>query len=350
MSAADDRHEQVLRSLTPKSNLTVLLRTLFLMVTDYCVLPGEDAGNTIVFTKEQLISLIERSDPETTIADIPVLSAKGFFKPIDNAALKSLPNPEELRVLVVEECEVCVSSLTEALVPRTPNFPEWWEAPVPFAMFGYGRIHINQTAMLMFGAGLKRLSVRDLPDKDEFLVKLESGESACSLTFRKIEQNIFLLDDCTGDLEAATDITWWAAVGKAWTTRLAEKKHAFRKCDASEIESLGPESLVLPCEWDGDFLGYFCVEKGEADPKRKSRSGKNEKGSAAPKQRPRLPSSSPGERKGDALSTLGPQVMGFLTLGTNFLGPEEDVPEKSSRRKTEPKTKKTAPKGAMSDG
>ena len=357
-----------LKSLTTKSSLVMLLRTLYRLGLNYCVLPttGEYAY-VVVFTKDQLVSLIERSSEEAFIAEIPKRVAQGLFKPV--AILKSdasasnfvlnggSADPEGLQVLVIEEDGAKVSSLEEALAPKVPDFPEWWEAPVPFAMCGYGKLHVNNTAMLMFGQGLKRMPVDDIPDKNEFIVTLEGGESHCSVTFRRLEGDIFVLEDSTSDIAAAEDVAWWAAVGKAWGAMLDLEKRSYRRCSEEEAESLSSkEILVFPCEWGGELLGYFCVEnKAKTGRSRRAKVNKTDepgkkRGSplrSRPKSQKKSASKKPDNKiaanKNDALNILGPQTLGLLAPGTPFLGPDDAGHEPTlNKNKEEEKNKGTS--------
>jgi hypothetical protein len=362
-----------LDSLTTRSSLVMLLRTLYRMGLNYCVIPPTgDYAYVVVFTKEQLVSLIERSGEEAFIAEIPKRVVQGLFKPVaifrsDSSSSDFISNggfadPERLQVLVIEEDGAKVSSLKEALAPRVPDFPAWWEAPMPFAMCGYGKLHVNHTAMLMFGPDLKRMPVSDIPDKNEFLVTLEGGQSLCSVTFRRLEGDIFVLEDSTSDMVAAEDVAWWAAVGKAWAGVLDQERRSYRRCGEEEAESLGSEkAFVLPCEWEGELLGYFCVEniadkkaekkaENKAGRTRKTRSSKafsnktGEVSQQAEKERASAPrSAKPGrakknasgkERKkkaapkkpgkttepdeNNAFNILGPQTLGLLAPGAAF--------------------------------
>jgi hypothetical protein len=348
-------HAQELKSLTTRSSLTVLLRTLYRMGLDYCVLPPADGfADVIVFTKDQLVSLIERNSSETSIFDISRRVAQGIFKPLaifksdasssDFVSKGGFAEPEKLQVLVVDEDGANVSSLKEALIPRAPNFPEWWEAPIPFVMYERGKAHINHTAMLMFGPDLKRIATGDLPDKNEFLVTLEGKQSPCTVTFRRLEGDIFMLDDCTSDAAAAADITWWAAVGKAWAATLDEEKRSHRRCDDVEtekMESLRADHAIHPCEWEGELLGYFCIEKAarkirrssEVPAKNAEETPKMEKKRKEVKKRVRRSSSTSTEdapenpkknskensredsAENETLKVLGPQAMGLLVPG-----------------------------------
>jgi len=347
--------------LTLKSNLGMLMRALFRMGLDYCVLPSiGDYANTIIFTKDQLASLIERSSSDAFIAEISKRVDQGHFRPVatfksDSSSGDFISNggftePERLQVLFIEEDGAKVLSLKEALAPRIPDFPEWWEAPVPFAMYGYGRLHVNHTALLMFGSDLKRMSINDIPDKNEFLVTLEGGESPCSVTFRRLEGDIFVLEDSTSDMSTAEEVAWWAAVGKAWAVSLDLEKRSYRRCDEEEAEFLrAQKNLVLSCEWGGELLGYFCVEN-KSGASQKERSGhtaepkKLEKKQASKKQAKQAvkqqskkvralkqqtvkeqaeavetPSGSLTETsEKDALAILGPQTLGLLVPGISY--------------------------------
>ena len=335
-----------LESLTPKSSLAMLMRTLYRMGLNYCVLPPTgEYSYVIIFTKDQLASLIERSSSDAFIAEIPKRVDQKHFKPVaifksdssssDFISKGGFAEPERLQVLVIEEDGAKVSSLKEALAPRVPDFPEWWEAPVPFAMCGYGKLHVNHTAMLMFGPDLKRMSIGDIPDKNEFLVTLEGGESLCSVTFRRLEGDIFVLEDSTNDITAAEEVAWWAAVGKAWAATLDLEGCSYRRCDEEEAEYLrSQKNIVLTCEWGGELLGYFCVDNKAGASKARSHQTvakqpekkQTVKKQAVKKQAPESPSrrvsKKPGKKtetvENDALRVLGPQALGLLTPGMPF--------------------------------
>jgi len=212
-------------------------------------------------------------------------------------------------------------------------------------MCGYGKLHVNHTAMLMFGPGLKRMPLTDIPDKNEFLVTLEGGESRCSVTFRRLEGDIFVLEDSTSDIAAAEEVAWWAAVGKAWAAALDRENRSYRRCGEEEAEDLrSREALVLACEWGGELLGYFCVEdkpagavkkvKGTEKAKAAEPAKAAKKAKKAKKEEKKRASVTSPAPKPDALSVLGPQAMGLLAPGMAFLPAElEDEQEKEPEKK-----------------
>jgi hypothetical protein len=366
------QNQQPLKALTVWSSLMLLLRTLYRMRLDYCVLPPMgDFANVIVFTKDQLISLIERGNSDASIAEIPKRVAQGLFKPVaifrsdssfnDFVSKEGFAEPERLQALVVEEEGAKISSLKEALAPRVPEFPAWWEAPMPFAMCGYGKLHVNRTAMLMFGPDLKRMSVHDIPDKNEFLVTLEGGSSRCSVTFRRLEGDIFALEDSTSDIEAAEEVTWWAAIGKAWVATLDREKRPYRRCDKEEAESIraADGSLVLSCDWEGELLGYFCVENSLQDqldkaptpqiqvieqlPRKKRRPRKDKKNLSRQEEQQK---NEPGKTAhNDALNALGPQTLGLLAPGQFYFS---DSTKENAEQANNSPSKKAGKKDAPS--
>jgi hypothetical protein len=340
--------EQVLSSLSLQSTLTMLLRTLYQVAADYCVLPpSRYSRNYVVFAKEQLILLIERDSPDVPVADIPVMAQKGQFHPLafsDAVSPLDLSEPENLPVLVIEEGSAELLPLGKALRPRVPDFPAWWEAPLPFAIHWRGQIHLNRAAESTFGSGWER-RLLTLPDKDEFLLALEKDEEgkgpgkSRSLMFRRLEGSIFALEDCTGDVEAAADITWWAAVGRAWTAEFNKKKHVWQRIGKGEMEKLTPKELkalrarniLIPCEWEGERVGYLCIEKAEkteTNPEPQPKAVKPKAAKAEPPD-PR-PAAKPARRvsqkenkesedaapENDLLRTIGPQTMGLLAPGS----------------------------------
>ena len=384
-------HEQALKFLTPDSDLTEMLRTMYRTWTDHCVmLPPWDSRDYVVFTKGQLVLLIERDSPDVRIADIPRLAAEGTFKPLLFSDRPALPddadgNPDDLQVLVIEDGQVGLSSMREALASREPDFPVWWEAPVPLVIHRRRRIYPNPTAAQMFGEDLKGFP-RELPGKDEFLVNLQNGQPPRSLMFSRLEDDIFTLEDCTGDVSAAADIAWWAALGKAWMAILDKGKRVDRRYEKAEIEemregelaALAAENTLIPCEWEDGILGYLCVKKRVVKKKSfgKAKAEKTKTTGRKAARKSLRPAGKPAEKGGlseeisksekmseevskeenDILRVLGPQAMGLLAPGAGFFpsgassegdGAPQEQPQPSPHGKR--KARKDARPGAKGE-
>ena len=55
-----------------------------------------------------------------------------------------------------------------------------------------------------FDAELDRL-MRLLRDGKKLILELEGRERPCYLTFRRVDRDVFIVDDCTGDLAEAQE-------------------------------------------------------------------------------------------------------------------------------------------------
>ena len=294
--------EELLLSLSPSSTLLLLLRALYRLLLDYGVLWPDGAEHAFVFRKDQLVALIERGQSEALVRDLPHLAEEGLIRPVGPGE-----EGEGAQALLVERRGARVLPLAEAAAPWEPKFPEWWEAPLPFALCARGRMRINRTAALMFGTDLERLSVADLPEKDEFIVDLEGREPPCFLAFRRLEPDIFILEDCTGDLMEAQDISWWAGLGRAWVASIEKEGRTWRREEDALPEGFAGQAW--PCEWEGRFLGWLCVEGPAA-----SDGGEPDAPPPIPRKKPRA-RRSPPKREDEVLKAIGPQTMGLLAPG-----------------------------------
>mgnify|MGYP000986939515 FL=1 len=327
--------EELLLSLSPSSTLLLLLRALYRLLLDYGVLWPDGAEHAFVFRKDQLVALIERGQSEALVRDLPRLAEEGLIRPVSiDEALDEAQNedpgenPDEdkaVRALLVERRGARVLPLAKAVAPWEPEFPEWWEAPLPFALCARGRIRINRTASLMFGPDLERLNAAELPEKDEFIVELEGREEPCFLAFRRLDPDIFILEDCTGDLLEAQDISWWAGLGRAWVASLEKEGRTWRR---EETPPEGFAGQAWSCEWDGRQLGWLCVEPAapesppepdgvpEAEAEKPEASEREPEPAPEPplRRKPRARRSAP-KREDEVLKAIGPQTMGLLAPG-----------------------------------
>ena len=310
----NDSPEELLLSLSPSSTLLVLLRALYRLLLDYGALWPDGSEQAFVFHKDQLVVLIERGQSEALVRDLPHLADEGLIRPVGPGE-----EDESAQALLVERRGARVLPLAEAAAPWEPKFPEWWEAPLPFALCARGRMRINRTAALMFGTDLERLSVADLPEKDEFIVDLEGREEPCFLAFRRLEPDIFILEDCTGDLMEAQDISWWAGLGRTWVASIEKEGRTWRREEDALPEDFAGQAW--PCEWEGRFLGWLCVEEPTAVPAA-SDGGEPDAPPPIPRKKPRA-RRSPPKREDEVLKAIGPQTMGLLAPGRVLDEPEE---------------------------
>ena len=216
-----------LSSLTPDSTLAEFLRSVYETAVEYAVYIPE-VGDAIILSKGQLISIVGRNCADAMIMRLPQLIERNIFNPLDP---NGIDYPEENLALYVKNTGAFLNTLELALYPDEPQYPEWWNAPVPFAMASRGILRLNETAIKMFGVGLEQLNAQELPDRDEFIVKLEGLNGTRFIAFKKLKPGIFTIDDYTEDLTDAQDITWWAAVGRTWVKEIEAKGGTWQRLE-----------------------------------------------------------------------------------------------------------------------
>ena len=306
-----------LKSLTPESTLLYFLRTLFGTAAEYAVyIP--DSGDVVALTKGQLVFLVERGCADAMIKTLPQLAARNIVRPIN---LEEIEYPDDATALYVETTGAFIGTLETALYPDEPQFPSWWDAPVPFAISSRGVLRLNETAINMFGYGLEKLNASELPERDEFIVRLEGTNGARFIAFRKLRPGIFTVDDCTEDLTDAQDITWWAAVGQTWVREIESKGGKWQRLSSP------PEGRkrVRACEWQGQIQGYLDIQlpprKKPApktqSPETESQTESQESQTETPKVQNEEPiQPEPLMRQpDDVIGRIGPQAMALLAAG-----------------------------------
>ncbi|MBR1437256.1 MAG: hypothetical protein IJ587_01845 [Synergistaceae bacterium] len=304
--------DNTLKSLTPESTLLYFLRTLFGSAAEYAVyIP--DSGDVIVLSKGQLVFLVERGCADAMIKTLPQLAERKIIRPVDP---QKIDYPDELKALYVETTGAFVGTLETALYPDEPQYPSWWDAPVPFAISSRGVLRLNDTAVSMFGSGLEKMNASELPERDEFIVRLEGLNGARFIAFRKLRPGIFTVDDCTDDLTDAQDITWWAAVGQTWIHEIEAKGGKWQRLSAPPE---GRKKNIRPCEWQGQLQGYLDVQmpsrKKSAPPKLPEPEIPKPSEIQEVNEEPIQPEPLSARKPDDVISNIGPQAMALLASG-----------------------------------
>jgi len=317
--------------LTPESTLIFFLRTLFSTAAEYGVyIP--DSGDAVVINKGQLISMIERNCAEAMIKRLPQLAERNIFKPLDVTKIDEVEIEDSI-ALYVKNTGSFVGNLEFALDPDAPQFPEWWNAPVPFAMSSRGVLKLNNKAVSMFGTGLEKLNAAELPDRDEFIVRLDGLNGTRFIAFRYLSPGIFTIDDCTEDLNDAQDITWWAAVGRTWIKEIEARGGTWQKL-SNPPEDKGKNFRA--CEWNGETQGYLNIEmpKKKLEIKTQNKNKKvqnkkskikeikekeNNKDKVKDKDKDKKENKNENKNPDDVIGSIGPQAMALLASGQPFM-------------------------------
>ena len=299
-------------SLTPESTIFILLRTLFATGIEYAVyIP--DSGDAIIIDHGQIVSMVERNCGDTMIKRLPQLAERNIFTPVDINKL----DYENLEAIYIRSTGTFLNKLELALSPDEPQYPEWWNAPVPFAMSARGMLKLNDKAIELFGTGLEQMNAADLPGRDEFIVKLEGSNGERFIAFNILRPGIFAINDCTEDVTDAQDLTWWAAVGQAW---VKEIESAGGKWQRLSQPPEGNKKNWRACEWRGELQGYLKIEM---PPRKKSAQKispppevKVQEQEQEQKKIPEPEVLKPETKEGDGvIDSIGAQAMGLLAAG-----------------------------------
>ncbi len=299
-------------NISRESTLLFLLRNLFESMTEYCVYVP-DNGSPVILSKGQLVSLVERGCADSLIKTLPEIISRNIIIPTD---IEEFETPEDIQALFIETGGAFVAKLSRALNPDEPQFPEWWEAPVAFAMSARGKLILNPEAIKLFGNGPEKLNANELPERDEFIVRIETPEQSRFLSFKKLQDGIFSLDDCTDDLLEAQDITWWAAAGQAWIKKLESEGIKWQRLN-SIPDDVRDEKNYYACEWQGQFRGYIYVDDANMNLNSESKITKPNKKRKRRKRKKNINLEQIPEqnKSSDVIDNIGPQAMGLLTAG-----------------------------------
>ena len=263
-------------------------------MTEYCVYVP-DNGSPVILSKGQLVSLVERGCADSLIKTLPEIISRNIIVPTD---IEEFETPEDVQALFIETGGAFVAKLSRALNPDEPQFPEWWEAPVAFAMSARGKLILNPEAIKLFGSGPEKLNANELPDRNEFIVRIETPGQSRFLSFKKLQDGIFSLDDCTDDLLEAQDITWWAAAGQAWIKKLESEGRKWQRLN-SIPDDVQDEKNYYACEWQGQFRGYIYIDDSSDMDLTPAKTNKKRK----------------RRKRKKNINNIGPQAMGLLTAG-----------------------------------
>lgn len=240
-----------------KAGLTLskLLRDLYLHGIEFCLFFSPGEGHP-VFSKDQIISVLEKGEGERSVCELTELCPS--FSTLEDLLGKNVLR-KQAELLVLKDGDLSILPVSSILgMPEgdvETGIPLWWDAPLPFVSWTGGRFSANRKAAeLLEGIPVPR------GQGPEFLCEA-SGEK-CFL-FREIHPAVFLVDDVSEDMGNAKEMTWWAAVGKAFVSRLRGKGFSVEKITETPPSADDERDEVLACVWDEDILGYLKVKDGK---------------------------------------------------------------------------------------
>ena len=253
------RKSDILNTLSFNSTLGEIIRLLYFIALDYCILRSIDREKIIGISKDQLIALLERGYSEKKVDDIFVLAEEKAFKPLNLEEMAT--ELAQIDVLVVSEEFGEVMKFTEANVNIGPEYPVWWNVPLPLAILRRKKILLNEAATcLSISKSLPAVKLESIPlEQNEFFVTLEENKKTHSVLFRLLDKRVYYIEDVTQDVETASDILWWASVGKAFSSKIENEGKVMIKEGEEEEEGQFEIEERLTCDWDGKNIGMLCI-------------------------------------------------------------------------------------------
>jgi hypothetical protein len=248
--------------LSVRSGVWEVLRALYFYGADYIMLKVGRRERLV--HKEQLISLMELSHesanineisdmtlPEpasakTRVEDVPSDTALLLFlrKGGGTAGVLSMTSFGEYRERKIKESDIA--------------YPEWWGAPLPLLYMDDERVALNDAAGAKIPCDAKGLAAQTEKMKRDGIIAVKHKNREMTFSLNHLEENVYLIEDVSGDFEMAEELVWWAAVGKAFVRRLEENGTTVRRMSPLEAP---PDSAaeILPCLWDNEHLGSIAI-------------------------------------------------------------------------------------------
>lgn len=233
-------------------SLSEVLRDLYRHGIEFCLLFSPAMCHP-VFSKDQIISVLEKDEGERKVCELPDLCPS--FSTLDDLVNRKVLEGED-RLLALKEEELVVLSASSLLkVSREgQKTPPWWKAPVPLVSWAEGRFLANKSAKkLLGGASLRR------GEGAEFFCEGRKGKG---FLLKEVSPSVFLVDDVSEDMGAAREMAWWAAIGKAFVSKIEACGGRVEEVDGGALPEDDLEDF-LTCLWDDEILGYLKVSHGK---------------------------------------------------------------------------------------
>ena len=252
MAAGSRKKTSSRESEKARVSISEVLRDLYRHGIDFCLL-FSPAMTHPVFSKDQIISVLEKDEGERDVCDLPDL-CPSFSTLYDLVSRKILEGGDKLLAFKEEKLVVLTASSLLDISNEVQKIPLWWEAPVPFVSWEGGRFLANRTAKkLLGGTSLHR------GEGSEFFCEGPRGKG---FLLKEVSPSLFLVDDVSEDIGAAREMAWWAAIGKAFVSKVKACGGRVEEVHGGTLPEGDPEDF-LTCLWDGEILGFLKVDHGK---------------------------------------------------------------------------------------
>lgn len=257
MMTTADNVEVKSNLLSTASTIQELLRAMYLYGTDHTLIVIGKKERLL--HKDQLVSFLERGCEDVTLSELHSAEMK---EPL-SARTQMEEIPRETRLLLFAQNEL--SRITfgayreRKIMEAGDRLPEWWDVPLPLLRLSGEAISLNNAALSLVPGGAKALADQLDTLRKERIITLREKKMYRTLALSPLSDEVFFLEDISGDFEMAEDLVWWAAVGRAFVRRMEGNGLVVRRLSPYEEE---PENAaeIIPCSWEGELMGKLSIE------------------------------------------------------------------------------------------
>jgi hypothetical protein len=347
MNAPDVKNDM----LTTGSNVQEVLRALFFYGPDYIMIKMGRRERLV--HKEQLVALLELGREMATIEEIMSVV---LHEPMSaRMHLEDIPPDTPLLVFAQHGggssgglSRMTFEEFRERRIKESAvALPDWWDAPLPLLYADSERVSLNDACAKLMPCDahtLARQSERMLGEK---MVTVRDKKEERTFSLAPLDENVFLVEDISGDFEMAEELVWWAAVGKAFFRRLEENGAVIRRLSPYETPPEGAAEVVS-CSWDGELIGLLAMGLPEDMPEEAPAKQEDAKKSEQSEQ-----SEHPGESEQPEQPETPEQVEGpektDIAAEMDSEPKDADAPGKSQPVKKSPKRTKKDARPAMAE-
>ena len=250
--------------LTLLSTVGEILRALYFYGADYLMFVHEK--NERLMHKEQLVALLEQGREKATLED---LSSITLTEPL-SARMKIEDISPELPMLLFKDDALSLTLFSDyregKLRDSMAELPDWWSVPLPLIHIKDNRISLNDRGRALIPGGVASLTGKIERIRGERILTVRWKKQEKTFALESLSEDIYLLEDISGDFEMAEDLIWWAAVGRAFVRRMEENGLSVKRLLPDETAPSG-SAEVIPCSWDGELVGKLAFAiPGETPP------------------------------------------------------------------------------------
>ncbi len=263
------------------STVQEILRALYFYGADYILV--QSGKRERLLHKEQLVALLEQGREKATLEDVFTLNLNESI--YAKMQMEDIPSMSLLLQFIQTgagaDGELSLSTFEEhrerKVIENTVIMPDWWGIPLPLVHIDDDRVFLNAVATEAIPGGAVSMARQIDRMRTDRIVIIKEKKKERTFSLTPLAENTYLVEDISGDFEMAEDLVWWAAIGRAFMSRMQENGLIVKRLSPFED---APENVaeIIPCHWENELVGRLAIrlpelaemkteEKTEAQPK-----------------------------------------------------------------------------------